>query len=115
MNPIQDMGKDWGNVLDQLRAIHRQHRFATRVNCGCLFFNFGWALFSVVCWDGYIGALIQILIGWWTYRRHLRNVERERLCLEAVNHAMRMWVEEAEKGFWHSQQLNLCLDKLKYN
>ena len=115
MNPIQDMGKDWGGVINRLRDIHRSQCRMCRWNCAFVFFNFGWALCCVTLLSNHLGALVQVLIGWWMYRRYLRSIERERLCLEALNHAQRMWVEEAERGFWHSQQLNLCLDKLKYN
>ena len=101
-------------MIDRLSACHRAARRSVRMTGVLVIVNLLVVLLNVLVLT-YYGALMSACIAWWMYRRYRRSMEQERRWLVCINHARRVWVENPEKGFWHSQQLDLEIEKLKRN
>lgn len=108
------LAKSLAVVIDHLQGCHQACRRNSRWAGAFAVVNLLIVLLDVL-WLNYYAALLQVSIGWFMYRRYLRSREQERRWLTCINHARRMWVETPEKGLWHSQQLDLEIEKLKRN
>ena len=101
-------------IIDRLSACRSSAKRLVRTTGVLVVVNLLVVLFNVLVMT-YYGALVSACIAWWMYRRYRRSMEQERRWLVCINHARRVWVENPEKGFWHSQQLDLEIEKLKRN
>lgn len=108
------LAKNLSVIIDQLNRCHRACRRTCRWAGTFAVINLLIVLLDVL-WLNYYAALLQVSIGWFMYRRYLGSMKQERRWLACINHARRMWVETPEKGLWHSQQLDLEIEKLKRN
>ena len=57
-------------------------------------------------------SLIQMPSVWINYRLYLSNRRHEEFWRAAVHHGQRWLVENAERGRWHSRQLNRVFDEM---